>query len=260
MGKYLFGMVILGMFAIAFIFGIVHIESKQNQIKEHNKEFYETQYNDFLRNLETRDNLSNLYNYDKIKAENTLRYEEEKGQPQIIWGSIIPPADSNMGEKFNMSLDTRPRTGYHKKTYADEHKHFAFEKVEPNEYQIVLFETSACPGMRLENITVKEGQSMPEIKINIEQASIKVIVRDMSGNVIKDVQVLVGKSSGGANGDLYTWRHGLSNSEGNYTAKNLTDGLYVVSVQTQRQIESITTQLNKDEHKEVEITMTHNIY
>lgn len=228
------------------------------------KRFHEHLYSDFLSQLERRDKMDNLAEYNKEKEENTSRYEELKGKPQVVWGTITTPASKDLGARLRMTLrkkpSKKPSHSATNRTVVDDQLHFAFSVAEPREYEILLFETSTCPGVRLENVTVKEGQPIPEIIINIEDAAIEVMVRDAEDNVVVGGQVTVGKSSGGTNNNLFTWRKGLTDSKGKFLAENLTDGKYVVSVHTQLKNGSTVIPITRNEYKKVYITLTHNNY
>lgn len=232
----------------------------------HDKQFHEQLYSDFLSQLERRGKIDNLAEYNKEKEENTSRYEELKGKPQVVWGTITTPAGKDLGARLRMTLrkkpSKKPSHSATNRTVVDDQLHFAFSVAEPREYEILLFETSTCPGVRLENVTVKEGQQIPEMIINIEDATIEVTVRDAEGNIVVGGQVTVGKSSGGANNNLFTWRKGLTDSEGTFVAENLTDGRYVVVVRTQLRngSTSVPLPLSTNEYKKVSITMTHDNY
>jgi hypothetical protein len=231
-------------------------EAKDRAEKAHNIEFYKHRHDDFLKELERRDRISDQEQYDKRKRENTQRYEELKGTPQVIWGTINAPANKDLGNRLRMSVKLHGNRRIHK-IVVDDQMHFAFPLIDPNVYEVILYETSACPGVRLENVMVNEGQAVPELVVNIEQAVIEVTVTDSRGNAVEGGQVLVGKSSGGANPNLYTWRRGLADSQGKLVATNLTDGKYVVAVHTLTRNGSVVIPLLKDEHKKVDVTLTH---
>jgi hypothetical protein len=124
----------------------------------------------------------------------------------------------------------------------------------------VLFETSTCPGVRLENVIVKEGQPIPEMILNIEDASVEVTVRDAEGNVVVGGQVTVGMSDDGSNSNLFTWRKGLTDSNGKFLAENLADGRYVVVVRTQLRNGSTVIPVARNQYKAVNVTLTHDNY
>ena len=226
------------------------------------KEFSQNRRNDFNRNLQHRDKIDEEYS--RQKEENTQRYEESKGEPQVVWGTITAPVGKNLGAPLRMRLMPRPSNQVMQNsingTVADDQLDFAFSVAEPREYNLVLLETSTCPGVRLENVTVAEGGPIPEMIINIEDAAVEVTVRDSKANVVVGGQVTVGKSGGGTNPDLFTWRKGLTDSEGKFLAENLTDGQYVVAVHTLRRNGSTVISVGKDEYKQVYITLTHNNY
>jgi hypothetical protein len=230
----------------------------------HDKQFHERLYSDFMGQLERWDKINNLVEYNKEKEENTIRFAELKGKPQVVWGTITTTASKDLGIPLRMRLRKKPsKTPYHpalNRTVVDDQLRFAFTVAEPGEYEVILYETSTCPGVRLENVTVKEGQPIPETVINIEDETIEVTARDAKGNAVVGGQVTVGKSDGGTNSNLFTWRKGLTDSKGKFFAENLTDGKYVIVVHTQRRNGSASVPLNTNEHKKISITMTHDNY
>jgi hypothetical protein len=85
MEKNRFNLIIIGLLGIvAFVpeIAIIHNQmQKQNQIKRQNRDFYRNLYSGFLENLETRDKISDLDK--RTKAENMLRYEQQKDQANL---------------------------------------------------------------------------------------------------------------------------------------------------------------------------------
>lgn len=232
--------------------------------RANDREFHRNRHSSFLRQIEGRDKIYDFAEYSREKAENSLRYEQLKGKPQVVWGSLSVPAGKNPGNRLRMTLkrkrpETPARSAFNR-TVVDDEMHFAFALAEPGDYDLVLFETSTCPGVRLENVTVVEGQPIPEIALNIEDVAVEVTVRDAEGNVVPGSQITVGKSGGGTSPDLFAWRTGLTDPNGMFLAENLTDGQYVVSVYTQLRNGSTVIPVGKNEYREVQITLTHDNY
>jgi hypothetical protein len=244
--------------------GLATSLDRRSREKARNRRFYERLYCDFLSQLEHRDRIDDAVEYGREKAENTSRYQELKGEPQVVWGTITVPAGKDLGPRLRMTLrkkaSKKPSYSAPNRTVADGQLHFAFSVAEPREYELLLFETSACPGVRLENVTVKEGQPIPEIILNIEDAAVEVTVRDAKGHAVVGGQVTVGKSGGGSNTSLFTWRRGLTDSNGNFLAENLTDGEYVVTVQTQQRNGATSISVARNEYREVNVTLSHDNY
>jgi len=241
---------------VAYNLSQISLAEKAKAEQAKNREYYKHRHDDFLKELERRDRISDQEQYDKRKRENTQRYEELKGTPQVIWGTITAPDNKDLGNRLRMSVKLHGNRRIHK-IVVDDQMHFAFPLIDPNVYEVILYETSACPGVRLENVMVNEGQAVPELVVNIEQAVIEVTVKDSRGNAVEGGQVTVGKSRGGANPNLFTWRKGLTDSQGKFIATNLTDGKYVVSVHTLTRNGGRVIPLLKEEHKIVDVTLTH---
>ncbi len=243
-----------------FVFVGYSLSQKFQAEATKNREFYRNRHDDFLKKLERRDRINDQEEYDKEKRENTQRYEELKGSPQVIWGTINAPENKDLGNRFRMSLRKTPPKSPIPSIVVDDQLHFAFSLIEPGIYEVTLFETSACPGVRFENVIVNEGQAVPELVIKIEQAVIEVTVKDRRGNAVEGGRVTVGKSSGGANPNLFSWRTGLTDSQGKFIATKLTDGKYVVAVYTLTRNRTMVIPILKNEYKKVDITLTHDNY
>ncbi|MHC4566107.1 MAG: hypothetical protein ACYTE3_10160 [Planctomycetota bacterium] len=259
------GLIVLA--CVAFALGAYQYHAwmhRRAPSRANDREFHRNRHSSFLRQIERRDKIDDSAEYSRERAENTARYEQLKGKPQVVRGSLSVPAGRNPGNRLRMTLkrkrsETPARSAFNR-TVVDDEMHFAFAPAEPGDYDLVLFETSTCPGVRLENVTVTENQPIPELTINIEDAAVEVTVRDAEGNVVVGGQVTVGKSCGGTNADLFTWRKGLTDSEGKFLAENLTDGQYVVSVYTQLRNGSTVIPVGKNEYREVQIALTHDNY
>ncbi len=235
------------------------IRRQQNASQQQSEDFNRNRRSDFQKNLDRRDKIVDVEEYEKDKQANTLRYEELKDSLQVIRGTIKTADDMELMGPLRMSLGSKSKH-VSNRTVVDDEMHFAFAEAEAGVYDVVLLETSACPGVRLENVVVSEGQPVGEIVIAFEKGAIEVIATDESGDPVKGAQVLVGKSSGGANPDLYTWRKGLSDAEGVYIGRNLTDGEYVVTVYAMEQNGSTVVGLMTDEERIVNISLTHDSY
>jgi hypothetical protein len=220
-----------------------------------NREFHRSRHTDFLAQLERRDVIADPASYAKEKNANALRYKELKGSAQVIWGSVTAPEGMDLGARLRMGL--RPSQGAHSRTVLDDKMHFAFPVAEPGEYEVTLFETSSCPGVRLEKVVVGQNQSVAEVVIPIEEASVEVTVKDMYGKPVAAGQVTVGKSRGGTDMNLFTWRKGLSDSNGVFVGRNLTDGEYVVVVYTEARNGSTSVAVATNEYRKVAVMLTH---
>ena len=102
-----------------------------------------------------------------------------------------------------------------------------------------------------------EGQLLEEMLIEIGDIMVEVTVIDEHGKPVKNAQVLVGKSDGGTNPDLYAWRKGLTDDTGKFIAYNLADGKYVLVAHTHTRNGSSAISLTNDKpSKEVQV-LTH---
>jgi hypothetical protein len=238
---------------------IVMISRQKNAAQQQSEDFNRNQRSHFLEDLQHRDRIDSTEEYEKIKQANVSRYKELKDTPQVIRGTIKTAGDVELSGPLRMSLRNDSKHVFNK-TVVDDQMHFAFAEAEAGTYDVVLFETSAYPGVRLENVVVSERQPVGEIVIGMEEGVVEVVVTDQSGDPVKGAQVLVGKSSGGANPDLYTWRKGLTDAEGVYIGRNLTDGKYVVTVHTMERNGSTTISLFTDEERVVDVPLTHDSY
>lgn len=268
MGKHKAGIYIaITLAGIVLIAGVYqsHKRVRDHKLERlHDEQFHKSVYSDFQSQLERRGKINDLVEYNKEKEENKIRFAKLKSKPQVIWGKITTVASKDLGFPLRMRLrKKRPKTPSNpalNRTVVDDQLRFAFAVAEPGEYEVILYETSTCPGVRLENLIVKDGQPMPETVIRIEDETIEVTARDSKGNFVVGGQVTVGKSDGGTNSNLFTWRKGLTDSKGKFFAENLMDGRYVVVVRTQRRNGSASVKLNTNEHKKINITMTHDNY
>lgn len=248
---------------IAIIIAIIPLgikeKNKQQQDISHNKQFSNSQRKSFLDELQRRDKINNPEEYAREKQETAELYDRLNSTPQVIWGKILPAEGQTLTSPMKMGINGQsPQIHHLPSIIVDDQMRFIFPKVDPGVYEIVLCETSDHPGIRLENIIIEEGKPLPETVIQIGDVSAEVTVLNKKGDPVKDAQVLVGKSSGGTNPDMYAWRKGLSDSNGNYTAKNLTDGKYVIAVHTQtRNGSSVTSLVSGQKNQKVQ-TLTHN--
>ena len=249
---------------IAVIIGITLLywmkaQQKRQDVRSHNKTFYTTRHKDFLAHLDRRDRINDPADYTRQEKETAQNYEQSKGTPQVIWGKLMPAKGKSLVPPLRVSLKGKsPQSRNYSSIAMDDQMRFAFPKAEPGIYEIIVYDTSNHPGIRLENVIIKEGQPLPETVIEIGDASVEVTVLDQQGNPVRDAQVLVGKSSGGTNPDLYAWRKGLTDAAGQFIARNLTDGEYVVSVHTlMRNGGSVISLLSSENNEAVQI-LTHN--
>jgi hypothetical protein len=105
--------------------------------RAHDREFHLNRHSDFLRQVQRKDKIDDLVLYEREKAEKTRRYEELKGKPQVVWGTVVAPAGKDLGVPLRMRLKPRPsekaiRTGIDR-TVVDDQLHFAFSVAEPRE-------------------------------------------------------------------------------------------------------------------------------
>lgn len=249
-------------FVVLVVGAVVFLQSrlvqKKREDQAHNKEFRMHRHQDFLEQLERRDRIPDLADYTKQKEETAQRYEEFKETPQTVWGKIVPAEGQALIPPLRVSMRGKsPQSRNYGSIAVDDQMRFIFPEVEPNTYDLVLLETSSHPGVRFENVIVKEGHPLTETVIEIDTVSLEVTVLDQRGTPVKDVQVLVGKSSSGSDSDLYAWRNGLTDANGRYIACNLTDGEYVVSAHTLKRNGSQVVSLVSGETNKVVQSLTH---
>jgi hypothetical protein len=249
---------------IAVILGVtlpfwMKAEKKTQNDSSHNKTFYTTRHKEFFAQLERRDKIKYSAEYTIQKQRTAERYKQLKSNPQVIWGKLLPAEGQTLTPPLKMSINGKsPESRHYPSIVVDDQMRFCFPKVDPGIYEMVLFETSNHPGIRLENIIIKEGQPLAETVIQIGDANAEVTIQDRKGNPVKDAQVLVGKESGGTNSDLYAWRYGLTDASGQFIARNLTDGGYVLAVHTRKQNGSSVISLVSSESTKAVQVLTHN--
>lgn len=239
-------------------YGMKAAKNRQDD-RSHNKQFSASQRKDFLAQIDHRDKIKYPEEYVKDKQETSERYEQSKASPQVIWGKLLPAEGQALTPPLKMRIRGKsPNSSHYPSIVVDDQMRFAFPKADPGIYEIILYETSNHPGIRLENVIIKEGQPLPETVFEIGDASVEVTVLDQHDNPVKDAQVLVGKSSGGTNPDLYAWRKGLTDASGQFIARNLTDGGYVLAVHTRKQNGSSVISLVSGENTKAVQVLTHN--
>lgn len=245
---------------IAIIIALLPLDKKSEKKRQddisHNKQFSASQRKSFLAELDRRDKINYPEEYAKEKQETAERYEQLYSTPQVIWGKLLPPEGLTLTPPLKMALKRKSHRSV--KIFVDDQMRFAFPETAPGTYEVILFETSNHPGIRLENVIIEEGKPLDETVIEIGNTSAEVTVLDQKGNPVKDAQVLLGKSSGGTNPDLFAWRKGLTDAAGKFTAHNLTDGEYVVVAHTQTRNGSSVTYLTTGQLNQKVQTLTHN--
>lgn len=257
MKKYASIILLVAAIGIILLFGLKAGKKRQN-IRSHNRQFYTARHKDFLAEMDRRDRINDPADYTKKKQETAQRYEQSKETEQVIWGKLVSSEGLKLTPPLRMSIRKKAPKGHHYPSIVvDDQMRFAFPRVDPGTYDIILYETSNHPGMRLEKVIIKEGQPLAEMVIEIGDIMVAVTVLDEHGKPVKDAQVLVGKSDGGTNPDLYAWRKGLTDAAGQFIAENLTDGKYVLAVHTlTRNGSSVIFLTNDKSSKEVQV-LTH---
>jgi hypothetical protein len=152
------------------------------------------------------------------------QYERYKGKNGVVWGSVLLP--ENVSAKIRIE-----KPGYFgQKLEIREKGQFAFEPLEPGQYDAIVYETTETPGMRYEKYDVAADAPTKELTIAPGDGTVEVTVSDEKGLPIAGARVTVGKAAGasGSSPQLFTWRRGLTDDNGKFVAPGLTDGLYVV--------------------------------
>jgi hypothetical protein len=186
------------------------------------------------------------------------RYEQSNETEQVIWGKLVSLEGMKQTPPLRMSIRKKAPQGHHYPSIVvDDQMRFAFPRVGPGTYSIILNETSNHPGMRLEEVIIEEGQLLEEMLIEIGDIMVEVTVLDEHGKPVKDAQVSVGKSDGGTNPDLYAWRKGLTDDAGKFIAENLTDGKYVLAARTHTRNGSSVISLTNDKPSKEVLVLTH---
>ena len=242
MKKYAGVIILVGAMGIVLLFGLVVEKVRQSRFiadekrqndRSHNRQFTAARRKDFLADMERRDRINDPAEYTKKKQETAQHYEQARETEQVVWGRLVSPEWMKLAPPLRMSIIQKAPQGHHYPSIVvDDQMRFAFPKVDPGIYDVILYETSNHPGMRLERVIIKEGQLREEMIIEIGSITVEVKVIDEHGKPVKDAQVLVGKSGGGTNPDANAWRKGLTDADGQFTAENLTDGEYVLAVHT----------------------------
>jgi len=242
---------------ILIFIGLRAGKERQN-IKSHNRQFYTAQHKTFLAEIDRRDRINDPAVYTREKQETAQRYEQANETEQVIWGRLVSLEGMKQTPPLRMSIRKKAPQGHHYPSIVvDDQMRFAFPRVDPGTYDIILNETSNHPGMRLEKVIIKEGQLLEEMLIEIGDIMVEVTVLDEHGKPVKNAQVLVGKSDGGTNPDLYAWRKGLTDDTGKFIAYNLADGKYVLVAHTHTRNGSSAISLTNDKpSKEVQV-LTH---
>ncbi len=258
MKKYVSIILFIAAIGAFLLFGLKAGEQQKN-IRSHDRQFYTAQHKDFLAEMDRRDRINDPADYTKKKQETAQRYEQSKETEQVIWGKLLSSEGMKLTPPLRMSIRRKASQGHHYPSIAvDDQMRFAFPRVDPGTYDIILNETSNHPGMRLEKVIIRESQPLEEIVIELGDIMVEVTVLDEDGKPVKDAQVLVGKSYGGTNPDLYAWRRGLTDAAGQFIAENLTDGNYVLTVHTlTRNGGSVIALTNDKPNREAQQVLTH---
>jgi hypothetical protein len=239
------------------LLGLKAVEKHQN-IKSHNRQFYTAQRKAFLAEIDRRDRINDPAAYTKEKQETAQRYEQSNETEQVIWGKLVSLEGMKQTPPLRMSIRRKaPQGDHYTSIVVDDQMRFAFPRVDPGTYSIILNETSNHPGMRLEEVIIEEGQLLEEMLIEIGDIMVEVTVLDEHGKPVKDAQVSVGKSDGGTNPDLYAWRQGLTDDAGEFIAENLTDGKYVLAARTHTRNGSSVISLTNDKPSKEVLVLTH---
>ena len=232
----------------------------RNKNRKQDLEYRANRRKDFLDELERHAKVTIPGNYERQKAETTQRYEEARDQPGVIWGSVMPPDGYDLGKPLTVTLIYQGSAPFVHQSIVDDQLHFAIPPAPPGEYEILLSGTPLCPGVRLEHIVTTADQPTSKTIIELDNATIEVTVReryDLGSELVYDAQVLVGKSAGGVFPNLFTFRKGLTGSDGIFVAETLSDGSYVITANTLERSGSVVVSIAKNEYKQVEVTLTH---
>ena len=165
------------------------------------------------------------------QRQTTDRYRNARGRPQVVYGRIAMPAKILKAPLLmRLRIDKKPGGV---PIAVDEEGRFAFTAVAPGKHDVVLYETPSTPGMRHEAVIVEEGKSVDELVLPCGQCSAIVRLTDDDGHEVSGAKVIVGKRVGqsGTYPNTFTWRTGITDEHGLFTASDLLDGEYVVTCQ-----------------------------